>query len=340
MRIDADGPALRLRRPAKAAVWYPLARLARVVSSGMVAWEAEALLACAEAGVPVVFLRRDGSVRAYLSGGGARLRDPHDLLYTRLRARLNRPGGMRRYGDWRRAMTGAALRALGVQLGQRLDGKFRDGCCGRRWRRLGGAMSDRPRRLIDDRLHGLRAGLSAELLAGGRIGCSPMGEAGRGADLPAIWPICWAGAGGAVAGGGGAAVSRRASARFVGRGATDRLVPRSTRRTCGGWAGRAASVAAVVGDGVMTRKRRLYLILRHCRGPAAVESGARYSGKFAFRVQYSVFVGSFFEHSLAGVLHGLEGIIDPRRTMCAAIRYRNRRRWCCSARNCFPTIFC
>ncbi|MEH6873605.1 MAG: hypothetical protein V7849_04245 [Candidatus Competibacter sp.] len=183
MRIDADGPALRLRRPAKAAVWYPLARLARVVSSGMVAWEAEALLACAEAGVPVVFLRRDGSVRAYLSGGGARLRDPHDLLYTRLRARLNRPGGMRRYGDWRRAMTGAALRALGAQLGQRLDGEVP--------RRLRQALAQTRRRyvgagpvaLIDDRLHGLRAGLSAELLAEAGLDAARWAKLEEGPDL-------------------------------------------------------------------------------------------------------------------------------------------------------------
>jgi CRISPR-associated protein Cas2 len=40
---------------------------------------------------------------------------------------------------------------------------------------------------------------------------------------------------------------------------------------------------------------------------------ARYLGKFAWRVQYSVFVGSFFEHSLEGVLRGLEAIIDPRK---------------------------
>ena len=183
LRVDADGPALRLRRPARAVVWYPLARLARVVSSGMVDWEVEALLACAGAGVPVVFLRRDGSVRAYLSGGGARSRDPHDLLYTRLRARLSRPGGMRRYGDWRRAMTGAALRALGVQLGQRLDGedprRLRQALTQTRQRYAGAG----PRALIDGRLHGLRAGLSAELLAEAGLDAARWAKLEAGPDL-------------------------------------------------------------------------------------------------------------------------------------------------------------
>lgn len=165
MRVDADGPALRVRRPARAAQWFPLARVARVVSSGAVAWDCEALLACAEAGTPVVFLQRDGSVRGYLFGGDARSRDPHDLLYTRLRARLTRPGGMARYGDWREAMTRAAIRALGAQLGRRLDGeaphRLRQALVETR-RRYAGAG---PAALIEGRLRGWLAALSAELLA-------------------------------------------------------------------------------------------------------------------------------------------------------------------------------
>lgn len=47
--------------------------------------------------------------------------------------------------------------------------------------------------------------------------------------------------------------------------------------------------------------------------PKRLSRVARYLGKFAFRVQYSVFVGSFFEHSLNGVLRGLEALIDPRK---------------------------
>lgn len=165
MQVDADGPALRVRRPARAAQWFPLARVARVVSSGAVVWDCEALLLCAEAGTPVVFLQRDGSVRGYLFGGDARSRDPHDLLYTRLRARLTRPGGMARYGAWREAMTRAAIRALGAQLGQRLDyeapHRVRQALAETR-RRYAGAG---PAVLIEGRLRGWLAALSAELLA-------------------------------------------------------------------------------------------------------------------------------------------------------------------------------
>lgn len=165
MRVEADGPALRVRRPARAAQWFPLTRLARVVSSGAVQWDCEALLLCAETGTPVVFLQRDGSVRGYLFGGAARSRDPHDLLYTRLRARLSRPDGMARYGEWRNAMTRAAIRALGAQLGRRLDDepphRLRQALAETR-RRYAGAG---PAALIEGRLRGLLSGLSAELLA-------------------------------------------------------------------------------------------------------------------------------------------------------------------------------
>ncbi|MFZ1828786.1 MAG: CRISPR-associated endonuclease Cas2 [Candidatus Competibacteraceae bacterium] len=64
----------------------------------------------------------------------------------------------------------------------------------------------------------------------------------------------------------------------------------------------------------MARQRRLYLICYDIsEDPKRLARVARYLGKVAFRVQYSVFVGAFFEHSLEGVLHGLEDIIDPRK---------------------------
>ncbi|HOW74414.1 MAG TPA: CRISPR-associated endonuclease Cas2 [Candidatus Competibacteraceae bacterium] len=62
----------------------------------------------------------------------------------------------------------------------------------------------------------------------------------------------------------------------------------------------------------MAQKRRLYLICYDIsENPKRLTRVARYLGKFAFRVQYSVFIGAFFEHSLEGVLRGLEDIIDP-----------------------------
>lgn len=64
----------------------------------------------------------------------------------------------------------------------------------------------------------------------------------------------------------------------------------------------------------MAKQRRLYLICYDiAEDPKRLGRVARYLEKYAFRVQYSVFVGAFFEHSLQGVLRGLEQIIDPRK---------------------------
>jgi CRISPR-associated protein Cas2 len=64
----------------------------------------------------------------------------------------------------------------------------------------------------------------------------------------------------------------------------------------------------------MAKSRRLYLICYDiAEDPKRLRRVARYLEKYAFRVQYSVFVGSFFDHSLEGVLRGLEEIIDPRK---------------------------
>jgi len=62
----------------------------------------------------------------------------------------------------------------------------------------------------------------------------------------------------------------------------------------------------------MAKQRRLYLICYDIsEDPKRLTRVARYLGKYAFRVQYSVFVGAFFEDVLEGVLQGLEDIIDP-----------------------------
>ncbi|NJN48116.1 MAG: hypothetical protein HC808_18385 [Candidatus Competibacteraceae bacterium] len=68
LSVDLDGPALRVRRSERAVSWFPLARLARVVSIVTVHWQYSALLACADQGVPVVFVDRAGDVHGYLFG--------------------------------------------------------------------------------------------------------------------------------------------------------------------------------------------------------------------------------------------------------------------------------
>ncbi|MBW8269026.1 CRISPR-associated endonuclease Cas1 [Caldovatus aquaticus] len=105
-----EGPALRLRRPAVADAFAPLARLARVVVHGTrVQWRTEALLACLEAGVPVAFLGRRGTLAGLLLP----LRPPSQRagLAAALDAAAALPGFRRRLEDLCRAEERRALLA-------------------------------------------------------------------------------------------------------------------------------------------------------------------------------------------------------------------------------------
>ncbi len=160
LAVELDGPALRVRQPERAAVFYPLARLARVLSKGEVHWTCEALLACADAGVPVTFLDGEGGVRGYLFGPSS----GDSGLYRQLRAWLRRSDGLNRYADWRRTMTSYARRALERQLQQR------GGCPGPvlAWRGLTpaglAAAGVTPDVALVRRLRGFLVGASTQLL--------------------------------------------------------------------------------------------------------------------------------------------------------------------------------
>ncbi len=60
--VAHDGPALIVRAGRRTPMRYPFARLSRIVSNLAVDWQAAALTACIRAGVPVVFVERDGKV--------------------------------------------------------------------------------------------------------------------------------------------------------------------------------------------------------------------------------------------------------------------------------------
>lgn len=158
LAVALDGPALRVRQPEQAAVFYPLARLARVISKGGVQWTCEALLACADVGIPVVFLDGEGGVRGYLFGQAAGT----DGLYARLQDCLLRPEGLGCYLVWRRTMNSHARQALERQLSED-DGAADAGRAQLR------AVQIRPQTAAADglirRLRGLLAGVSAQLLA-------------------------------------------------------------------------------------------------------------------------------------------------------------------------------
>lgn len=166
LRVELDGPALRVSLPQRAATLYPLARISRVIASGDLDLSTAALLACAERGITVTFLDRDGRLRAYLFGEST----CREGLFLRLRDLLDRPDWQDRYGDWRRAMHSRARRALARQAGidpaALAQGRLEALLAGLR-RRYG---DPRACRRLDRRLEGLLAALVAELLAGAGLG--------------------------------------------------------------------------------------------------------------------------------------------------------------------------
>ncbi|MEA3411984.1 MAG: CRISPR-associated endonuclease Cas1 [Pseudomonadota bacterium] len=97
--VMRDGPALKVRRPGVAERNFPLRRLLRVMVSGQVRWDTSALMACADARVPVSFVRADGTVRARLANGSGGRRGLLDLNGT-LRIFLDENERVRIYRDW------------------------------------------------------------------------------------------------------------------------------------------------------------------------------------------------------------------------------------------------
>ena len=67
-RICLDGPALRVDVEGQARRLYPLRRLSRVVANPHAQFTTEALLACAERGITLVFFNREGDLVGRLMG--------------------------------------------------------------------------------------------------------------------------------------------------------------------------------------------------------------------------------------------------------------------------------
>lgn len=65
-RVDADGPALRVRIADTAPLRYPLVRIARIIAGPRVEWQATALNLCQQHGLPIVFLDAAGEPTGYL----------------------------------------------------------------------------------------------------------------------------------------------------------------------------------------------------------------------------------------------------------------------------------
>lgn len=112
MQIDYEEPALRVSLPKQTRQLFSLLRVSRIVVSGAVQWSMEALLACADAGIAIVFLNDDGQVRARWLGCDCQ----RQVLLQGVLELLQRGDSMERYQDWLRGMQRMAVRSSARRL--------------------------------------------------------------------------------------------------------------------------------------------------------------------------------------------------------------------------------
>jgi hypothetical protein len=164
----ADGVSLFVVQAGRARSLYPLRRLSRVVSGRNARWSTDALVACMDAGVPVLF--RDGRGNPIGWCFGERRRET--TLGELLRLGIGDPNWPSNYGAWKdaaqRREIRSALQCMG--LGERaVDPKgARSDLCNAHRVRIGV-----PCRELLSALEAAVAGLVAETLAR-QIGESPL----------------------------------------------------------------------------------------------------------------------------------------------------------------------
>ena len=112
-RVVLDGPALRVVVPNKADQLFPLSRISRVVCKGVVEWSMSTMLACADAGITLIFLQKNGEVRARWLGRGSE----RQSLTQRLVDLLARADGLQRYENWYLSMQKLAARSFARRMG-------------------------------------------------------------------------------------------------------------------------------------------------------------------------------------------------------------------------------
>jgi hypothetical protein len=95
-RVALAGRALCVQREQRAEQFFPLPRLSRVHSSTQVSWCTEALLACAEQGISVIFVSDAGEITARLLGRPGE----RDELLWRFEELLMLPQAEALYGRW------------------------------------------------------------------------------------------------------------------------------------------------------------------------------------------------------------------------------------------------
>ncbi|MEI6068214.1 MAG: CRISPR-associated endonuclease Cas1 [Methylococcaceae bacterium] len=112
-RVVFDEPALRVVVPDKADQLFPLSRISRVVCKGVVEWSMSSMLACADAGINLLFLHKNGEVRERWLGSGSE----RQSLTQRLVDLLARADGLQCYENWYLSMQKLAARSFARRMG-------------------------------------------------------------------------------------------------------------------------------------------------------------------------------------------------------------------------------
>lgn len=178
IRIERDGPALRVAGIGRADCWFPLRRISRVVSATRVDWSTGALLACAESGITVSFLNEDGAVLARLLGR------PRERVELRQRWAdfLLRPDWRMHYGQWLAAMERMAVRSVIRRAGIAWPGTEPAKSLRRGFHEAAQAMGLLPAfERIGGEVHGLTVALASQRLAD--AGVAGDFEGGEGPEL-------------------------------------------------------------------------------------------------------------------------------------------------------------
>lgn len=111
-RVDLDGPALCITRDERTEQFFPLQRISRVYTGDDAQWTSEALLACADYGIGVLFVNDTGDIVARLLGRPG----IYDSLYHRLSEFLLLPEALGRYRHWHSEFERRAAWWVGLKL--------------------------------------------------------------------------------------------------------------------------------------------------------------------------------------------------------------------------------
>ena len=111
-QVNWDAPTLRVSVPEQSDRLFPLGRVSRVLCADSVSWSMDSLFACADAGIPVVFVDEHGDIRARCWGKPSK----REHLTQALLNVLVFPEGRDAYRDWWTALEKLAARSFARRM--------------------------------------------------------------------------------------------------------------------------------------------------------------------------------------------------------------------------------